>query len=468
MSTISEFRERLTNFYRYPRICKFQDEIKDKEPMMSFLQTPHPGDKLTYIYIHIPWCTSMCNYCPFHHTYYHHSSEELRWQFTEAVAKELTMYAQTPFFHETPIVNVNFGGGTPFLLEVKQFERILTTIYDQFKMGDKPVISVEGDPIALQNKEKLKDLKSLGMTRASFGLQTFNERLRKKLTVESSGMDVYKAVDSLHKAGYTEWGCDMLYNCPEQNVTEIKFNVDRICELGPSIIDVYDLNISPNTKLAKQVIDNRFSSNPSNQNEIEQFRAIQETFAEHGFEQVRSVNFKPKTAEIMRNGILYQFTEDVLAIGPSARTFLYSGGRNYRNHCSTEKYIEDVEKGEFPIEAGNIVSDSIKEERDMILFPYYLEVRKDRINYERFKSKILDMVASGYVEETPETIRLTELGKSWAGNVQYYFHSDEEKEAMATSTFLSLQQGTNLFNQDFVNVGRPRQMPALGQSESRV
>ncbi len=453
------FSERLTNFYRYPRICRFQDQIDAKEEFVSYLQQPHPGEKLAYIYIHIPFCTSMCNYCPFYHMYYHHVDDSTRDRFVDAVCKELTMYAQQPFFAGTPIVNINFGGGTPFLLDITQLERILTTVFTQFNVIQQPVVSIEGDPIALQNREKLKALKSLGMTRASFGLQTFNERLRRKLNVQSTSNDVYKCVESLRKSGYDEWGCDMLYNCPEQNVTEIRFNVDRICELEPSIIDVYDLNISPNTKLAGMVTSNRFSSNPSNQSEIEQFKAIQETFAEHGFEQVRSVNFKPPWATVMRNGILHQFSEDVLAIGPSARTFLYSAGRNYRNHCSLEKYIEDVENNHYPIEAGNVVPPAVLEERDMVLFPYYLEVTKASINYPRFKDLIDDLVFSGYVEETAETIRLTELGRSWAGNVQYYFHSEEEKTAIATSTFLSLQQGTNLFNQDYINVGRRAAQP---------
>jgi len=394
----------------------------------------------------------MCNYCPFYHTYYHHTDEETRSRFVSAVCAELTRYASEAFYCRTPIVNVNFGGGTPFLLDIGHLEKILTTIYDRFTVAEHPVVSIEGDPIALQNRDKLSALKELGVTRASFGLQTFNERLRKKLTVQSTGYDVYKAVEALHRCGYEEWGCDMLYNCPEQNVTEIRFNVDRICELEPSIIDVYDLNISPNTHLARLVLENKFSSNPSNQKEIEQFKAIQETFAEHGFEQVRSVNFKPPGVVTDRNGILHQFSEDVLGVGPSARTFLYSGGRNYRNRCSTDDYIRDVESGQYPIEAGNIVSSQILEERDMMLFPYYLEVPKASINYLRFREQIEDMCFSGYVEDTGATIRLTELGKLWAGNVQYYFHSEEEKRAIGNSTFLSLQNRKNLFNQDFVNV----------------
>lgn len=447
-----KFSERLTNFYRYPKICRFQDQIQDEDRFLSYLQNRHPGTKQVYIYIHIPFCTSTCNYCPFYHVYYHHVPEETRARFVEAVVKELTRYADEPFFSKTPIVNINFGGGTPFLLDLKYLERILSTLYLKFHVVKDPVVSIEGDPIALQDQAKLRALKALGMTRASFGIQTFNERVRRKLSVQSAVSDIYKCVESLDKCGYDEWGCDMLYNCPEQNVTEIRFNVDRICELQPSIVDVYDLNISPNTRLSTLVTGNRFTSNPSNQKEIEQFRAIQETFAEHGFEQVRSVNFKPRAAPVQDHGILYQFSHDVLGIGPSARTFLYTAGRNYRNHCSVEAYIQDLENNRYPIEAGNEVPPAVLEERDLVLFPYYLQVRKDSLNYARFKDKIDDMIESGYVEQTGEDLRLTPLGRLWAGNVQYYFHTEEEKAAMAKSALLSLQHGTNLFNQDHVNV----------------
>jgi oxygen-independent coproporphyrinogen-3 oxidase len=447
-----EFKERLTNFYRYPRICLFQDQIADREQFCSYLERPHDRRKLVYLYIHVPFCTSTCNYCPFYHLHYPGTDAATVRAFVDAVVGELKLYARTPHFAGTPIVNVNFGGGTPMVLDLEHLERILRTVFEEFRVAPGAVVSMEGDPRAIQDGDKLRALKGMGLTRASFGIQSFNEALRRKLRVESSVKDVYLAVDSLRRNGVDEWGCDLLYNCPDQNTTELRFNVDRLCELEPSIVDVYDLNISPNTQLAKLVTGGHFRGVPSNAKEIDQFRAIQETFAEHGFEQVRSVNFKPPGARLDRNGVLFQFSEDVLAIGPSARTFLYTAGRNYRNHCSIQKYAEDVAAGRLPIEAGNVVPPAVLEERDMVLFPYYLEVSKESINYPRFQAGIEDMVASGYVEDRGDAIALTAAGRLWAGNVQYYFHSDEEKKAIAQSMFLSLQRGTNLFNQDLVNV----------------
>lgn len=447
-----EFKERLTNFYRYPRICLFQDQIGDRDSFCSYLDAPHDGRKLVYLYIHVPFCTSTCNYCPFFHVHYPGTDPDVVERFVDALVAELRMYARRPHFANAPICNVNFGGGTPMVLDTRHLERILTAVFKEFKVRPDAVVSMEGDPRSLQNGEKLRALKGLGLTRASFGIQSFNELLRRKLCVESSVRDIYLAVETLRKNGIDEWGCDLLYNCPDQNTTEIRFNVDRLCELEPSIVDVYDLNISPNTGLARLVTSGHFRSIPTNGKEIEQFRAIQDTFAEHGFEQVRSVNFKPPGARVDRNGVLFQFSEDVLAVGPSARTLLYTAGRNYRNHCSIRKYVEDVSNGHFPIEAGNVASRSILEERDMVLFPYYLEAQKAHINYGRFEAQIADMVESGYVEDRGETIALTPRGRLWAGNVQYYFHSDEEKRAIAQSMFQSLQRGTNFFNQDLINV----------------
>lgn len=445
------FTERLTNFYRYPGICRFQDKIEDMESFLSFLNTPHPRERQVVIYLHIPFCRSMCNYCPFYKVFYKKLDKETMDRFVDMMVLELKKYAREPFFQNVPIVNVNMGGGTPMVLETRHLQKLLTTIYTHFNTKECEVVSIEGDPITLQDKDKINALKEMGLTRVSFGIQTFNEKLRKKLNVESTVPDIYKTVDTLENCDIAEWGCDLLYNCPDQNVNEIRYNVDRICEMRPSVVDIYDLNISPNTVVHKMMEKNQFKSIPTNQKEISMFKAVMETFAENDFEQVRSVNFQPRGYRYSSKGLLFTFSADIIAVGPSARTFLYSGQRNYRNLCSVEKYIESLARDQYPIEAGNVATDKILEERDMVLFPYYLKLHKNEINYNRFKDKIHDMVESGYIKENGDFLELTELGKLWAGSVQYYFHSEYEKDKMAKSMFLCLQKKKNLFNQDSMN-----------------
>lgn len=452
MENLTYFREKLTNFYRYPNICKFQDNIKEPNKFMSNLVRHNTNrQRDTMIYIHIPFCRSMCIFCPFYKIHVNSLDYEAKEKFVDSIVLELEKYSKEKYFKDVPIVNVNIGGGTPMLLETEFFDKIFSAIYKNFNMEKCEVISIEGDPIALQDLNKLKALKNMGMTRTSLGIQTFNEKLRKKLGIDSSVLDIYKAFATIEKSGVTEWGCDMLYNCPDQNVNEIKYNVDRICELQPSVVDVYDLNISPNTKLQKLLNTNYFKSKPSNKNEIEMFKAIMETFADNDFNHIRSVNFEPKNYNHSKKGIIYAFSADLLGIGPSARTFLYNAGMNYRNHCSIEKYIQSLEQNNYPIEAGNMVTEEMIEERDIIFFPYYMKVDKKKLNCQRFRSIIDNLAESGYIVETDEFLELTELGKLWAGNVQYSFFSEFEKEKMAKSMFLCLQEKRNLFNQDYIN-----------------
>ena len=451
MMGLTPFKEKLTNFYRYPSVCGFQDAIKDTDKFISPLNDSNKPQRDTMIYIHIPFCRSMCIYCPFYKVHVQSMSYDAKKRFVDCLIFELEKYSKETFFKNVPIVNVNIGGGTPMVLETEFYDQILSAIYRNFNMEKCEVISIEGDPIALQDEDKLKALKSMGMTRTSFGIQTFNEVLRKKLGVDSTVLDIYKAVKTLEKCGITEWGCDMLYNCPEQNVNEIKYNVDRICDIEPTVVDVYDLNISPNTKLQKLLDTDYFKSKPSNKNEIEMFSAIMETFAKNDFNQIRSVNFEPKGYKHSKKGILYAFSANVLAIGPSARTFLYDARMNYRNHCSIEKYMRSLNENVYPIEAGNYLTNDIIEERDMILFPYYMKADKSKLNCERFRSTINDLINGGYIIETDSYLQLTDLGKLWAGNVQYSFFSEYEKEKMAKSMFLCLQEKRNLFNQDYMN-----------------
>ncbi len=448
------FTERLTTFYKYPSVCLYQDEIENPGDFLSYLKIPSTQRRQQMIYIHIPFCTSMCLYCPFYKVNYRHQAQETIDRVVDCLALELKKYASEPFFQEVPIVNVHIGGGSPMILELHHFEKLLATIHDGFNTETCEVISIEGDPLTMQNSDKLKTLKEMGMTRCSFGMQTFNERLRKKLGIESSIRDVYKAVDAIKKCDIQEFACDVLYNLPDQNANEIRYNIDRVCEMEPDGVDFYDLNLLPNTKLQKRIDQGYFKTKPSNKNEIEQFKAGLETFQDNNYQQVRSVVFKPAgNLDVHPKGVLNRYHSDILAIGPSARTSLYSGGANYRNHCSLERYVHSLENGQYPIEAGNIMSEEVMEERDMILFPYYLKIPKKNINYQRFKDKIENMKESGYIQETDQYLELTDLGRLWPGNVQYYFHSELEKERIANTTFSCMLEGKSIFNQDDMNCG---------------
>ena len=446
------FTERLTTFYKYPSVCIYQDKIEDINKYLSFLEEPSARVRDQMIYIHIPFCANMCSYCPFFKVNYKQQSRETVDRVVDSICLELKMYADSPFFKDVPIVNVHMGGGTPMILDVGHFEKIFRTIRDGFNMDACEVISIEGDPLTLQEGNKLKELKGMGMTRCSFGMQTFNERLRKKLGILSSTRDVYKAVDTIRKADVEEFACDMLYNLPDQNVNEIRYNIDRVCEMKPEGIDFYDLNLLPNTLLQKRIDKGAFRLKPSNRSEIDQYRAGLEVFRENNYEQIRSVVFRPVGAPPPSPaGVLNRYHEDILAIGPSARTTLYSGGANYRNACTLEEYISSLESGRLPIEAGNFMTPEVAEERDLILFPYYLNISKNEINYMRFKDRIDDMVESGYIEEVDGCLQLTELGRLWPGNVQYYFHSEVEKARIANTTISCLMDGKSIFNQDSMN-----------------
>ncbi len=446
------FTERLTTFYKYPSVCLFQDQVKDLEDFLSPLKTPSTRKRPQMIYLHIPFCTSTCLYCPFYKVKYKTQASELIERFVDCMVLELRKYSQEPFFQDVPIVNVQFGGGSPLTLETHYLEKIISTIHDRYNLDKNAVISLEGGPLNVQDKEKLLTLKGMGMTRVSFGIQTFNEKLRKKLGIETSLRDVYKAVDTLKKCDFEEFACDLMYNLPDQNVNEIRFNIDQACELEPSAIDFYDLNVFPNTKLQQLLEKNVFKTKPSNKNEIQHFMAGSETFKANGFEQIRSYVFQPANrGEPPFNSVLCSFNSDLLAVGPSGRITIYSNGLNYRNHCSLEKYINSLEKNEYPVEAGNLITPEVLQERDLILFPYFLKAQKEWIEHPRFKDKLEDLKVSGYIQESDGVIELTDLGKMWAGNVSYYLHSDLEKERIANTLFSSLLEGKNIFNQDEMN-----------------
>lgn len=452
MQKTIRFSERLSTFYKYPSVCLYQDRIEDPNDFVRVMKTPSSRKRQQMIYIHIPYCDSMCVYCPFYKVRYRSQSKEAIKQFVDCLLQELEQYSREPFFEKVRIANVQFGGGSPLTLDTQYLLAIIEKIRECYTVDHDVEISLEGNPRNLQEEDKLNALMGVGMTRVSFGIQTFNEALRRKLGIGTDIRDVYRAVDVVKKLGIKEFACDLMYNLPEQNANEIRYNVDRVAEMAPAGVDFYDLNVFPNTKMYDWIEKGKFRSKPSNQNEVRHFEAGLEAFAENNYELVRSYVFRRRDRDAPpKNSVLYSFNSDMLAVGPSARGTLYSNGLNYRNCCSIESYVKALVNGRYPIEAGNVVSEELLDERDTILFPYFLKIERSKVDNAKYGERLRELTQSGYVHERDGYIELTDSGRIWSGNVSYHLHSEREKERIANTVMSCIGDKRNIFNQDRMN-----------------
>src|SRR5690606_16114830 len=165
------------------------------------------------VYLHIPFCKSRCSYCDFATDVYRDADGVER--YVEALIVEIARPAKAgtpngPAKAETPSIDtIYFGGGTPSLLSAEQAGRILAVVGEKFKVSTDAEVTMEMNP-ATVTPEKLREFRRLGINRASFGVQTFNDRDLKLLARGHDANDARNTFAMLREAGFANISFDLI------------------------------------------------------------------------------------------------------------------------------------------------------------------------------------------------------------------------------------------------------------------
>lgn len=203
----------------------------------------------TSIYVHIPFCKHRCAYCDFN-TYAH--QEDSIPAYVQALIKEIEFVGeQTSQLDNQPTIKtIFFGGGTPSLLSTGQFASILQAFAVAFTFSPNPEISIEANPGTV-SPEKLASIRTAGINRLSFGVQSANAEELRMLEREHSFFDVIEAVASARKAGFDNLNLDLIYGLPEQTLATWQTTVQRVLDLHPEHISAYALTLEHGTPFGK-------------------------------------------------------------------------------------------------------------------------------------------------------------------------------------------------------------------------
>lgn len=303
--------------------------------------------KKSGIYIHIPFCKSRCSYCDFATDVYRKTEAVER--YVSALCKEIEDFNTQSSTHPlTQVVltvdTIYFGGGTPSLLSSQQLEKILNSIHKKFSVEEKIEFTLEMNP-ATVSLEKLLDFKSLGVNRASFGIQTFNDKALKLLARGHSADDARKTFELLKKAKFENISFDLIAGLPAQTLKDWEKNLDEALKLNPEHLSLYLLEIHEGTPLAEQIRSKRQPA-PDEDLAAEMYKMMLEKTAAKGFEQYEISNFARAGRESKHN-LKYWRCEPVFAFGVSAHSF--DGKRRWANERDTNQYVAAIENNKSPV-----------------------------------------------------------------------------------------------------------------------
>ena len=210
-----------------------------------------PSDSAASLYLHVPFCRSMCWYCGCHTTIT--ARDEPIARYLAALWAEIELVAET-LPGRIGARHVHFGGGTPTLMQPGQFVALMDHLRSRFDFADGAEVAIEIDPRTLE-PEMVTALGQGGVTRASLGVQSFDPVVQKAINRIQSYGQTEAAVTGLRAAGVAKVNFDLIYGLPHQTIASCIDTVERAVELMPDRFAVFGYAHVPSFKLHQRKIE---------------------------------------------------------------------------------------------------------------------------------------------------------------------------------------------------------------------
>ncbi|MGB7210555.1 MAG: radical SAM family heme chaperone HemW [Pyrinomonadaceae bacterium] len=368
------------------------------------------------VYLHIPFCKSRCSYCDFATDVYRDSGAVER--YVSAICSEVVSFLPPAHAGGSAFVDtIYFGGGTPSLLTASQVERILIAVHDKFDVAPDTEITMEMNP-ATVTPETLREYRSLGVNRASFGVQTFDDVDLKRLARGHNADDARTTFRMLREAGYDNVSFDLIIGLPRQTLTDWERNLDEALTMNPEHISMYLLEVHAGTPLAEQIRSER-QPLPDAELAAEMYELTIDKVSAVGYEQYEISNFAKPGFESRHNS-KYWTLEPVFGFGVSAHSF--DGFQRYSNERDTLSYVAGINQdgsAEVMRESVNVASEflflGLRLTEGVHLGDYQTRFGVDVV--EKYAEEMDRLMDAGLIDVCDGRIRLTRKGMLFSNEV---------------------------------------------------
>ena len=364
------------------------------------------------VYIHIPFCHQICNYCDFNKFFFANQPVD---EYIEAIGQELALWQRRAPNAFTSIETVFLGGGTPTALSATQLQRLLTIIATYIPLAQVKEFTSEANPDEL-SRDKLLALYEGGINRLSMGVQSFDEKLLARLGRTHSNQHVFETIQTAKEVGFTNISIDLMYGLPNQTMAQWQSSLRMALDLGLPHYSAYSLLVEPKTIFYMEYNKGRLPL-PTPQLEGEMYDVLMQEMEAVGAKQYEISNFgKPSI-----HNTIYWDNDEYIGIGAGAHG--YVDGVRYGNHGPLKKYFAALASNTLPLLHEHKVTEQEAMEEQLFLglrktegIPNAIfEKRFGKTMDEAFPGVIAPLVAKGLVEQDAVGLRLTRAGR-FVGN----------------------------------------------------
>ncbi len=434
MNLINKYNIPGPRYTSYPTVPYWDETTfspdKWKESLTRSFEESNDSQGIS-IYIHLPFCESLCTFCACHkHITKRHSVEE---PYIETVLKEWKLYRQI-LGKRPKIKELHLGGGTPTFFSPENLKYLLENIFESADIDGHPGFSFEGHPNNT-TPAHLKTLYDLGFRRCSFGVQDYDEKVQRTIHRVQPFENVQHVTDKAREIGYESVSHDLIFGLPHQSWASMSATIEKTKSLKPDRIAFYSYAHVP---WIKGVGQRGFDENdlPSPELKRELYEKGRRLLEELGYIEIGMDHFSLPTDKlyqsmldktIHRNFMGYSSSSTQLMIGLGMSAISDSWYAFAQNDKSVDGYTEQVNKGILPVFRGHLLN-----REDLIVRRHILNImclletswqeEEARLpEMPAIMERLEEMKRDGLIEISQNHLQVTEKGRSFVRNIAMAF-----------------------------------------------
>lgn len=433
---ISKYNVAAPRYTSYPTVPFWQNEDFNESDWKFRVKKRYEESKEQgiSIYIHLPYCESLCTYCGCNtRITKNHNVED---PYITSLLSEWKMYRKVLGAGALTISEIHLGGGTPTFFTPDNLKRLIEGILHGNEKSENASFSFEAHP-ANTTADHLHTLYELGFKRLSLGIQDFDERVQAIINRHQTVEDVEQVMKIARAIGYESINFDLIYGLPLQTLASVLKTVEISLKMQPDRISFYSYAHVPWIKPGQR----RFTEHdlPEGEEKLELYKKGKDMIQAAGYEDVGMDHFAKKddalflasqSGTLHRNFMGYADRYTPLMIGLGVSSISDSWSAFAQNVKTVEEYHAKINADELPVFKGHLLN-----EEDLIIRGYILDMMcrgkvclKGNIEIDdKIKKRLVPLMIDGLVLVEDSKVEITELGKSFLRNVCMAFDERLQK-----------------------------------------
>lgn len=410
----------------YPTVPYWEDECPPESEWKARVLNAFQRGREVSLYVHLPYCESLCTYCGCNKRITKNHSVEL--PYIKSVLREWSLYLD--LFPEKPILReLHLGGGTPTFFAPENLRILVEGILEKVELAEEYEFGFEAHPNST-SLEHLKTLRRLGFRRISIGVQDFAPEILEIINRKQDFDEVHRVTRQARRLGYTSVNYDLIFGLPLQTRQHIRETIRKVKMLLPERIAFYSYAHVPWIKPSQRAYSE--ADLPQGKAKRELYELGRSLLAAAGYTEIGMDHFAlpsdslykaMETGSLHRNFMGYTpyFTELAIALGASSISDCWNAF--VQNEKSIEAYQALVDQGKFPFVKGHLLN-----EEDVVLRGHILNImcRNETIWYlPEFQcdalyeglDRLAPLEADGLIRRYPFQLKVTPKGRPFIRNI---------------------------------------------------